>query len=299
MLNSPNSRPRGVFLRFGVVFLVFVLMCLVLAAMTPAPDASFALGGRLTPSATAGPSPTPVLRPGCGGFHVRVNFLGIKFVNGKPKPKFSVGFRDDTDTDCDGIPDGWDNCPLVANHDQAAAAPDVSYGAACLPESGYRLTNRASQVVIYQMSDGAMHLYSAEGEKLGELSRVGMVRLNPSLVVQQVVGRTYVIGFTNGAGEFRSTQFQSNMLTWGVLDIDVVAVGPESVELRAGESAQFYASGFQRTGIELWFIPRWSATGGSVTSAGLYTAGSRPGTYVVTACRISNVCGTAQVTIVQ
>jgi hypothetical protein len=217
--------------------------------------------------------------------------------NNRLKPQFEVHVRDDRDKDCDGVPDGWDNCPQVANADQAPSN-EGSYGAACLPENGFRLTNRASEIVIYQMDDGSMHLYSAEGEKLGELSSTGMLQINPSLEVEQVVGRTYVIGFTNADGVFRSTRFQSNALTFGLMDISLVAVGPEAVQLRPGETAQFFARGFQSTGIQLWFMPRWSATGGTVNQDGLYTAGSAPGDYTVTACRISGVCGTAAVKIV-
>jgi hypothetical protein len=288
---SPNSQRRFIF-RFGLVLLVFTSLCVLLAAFSPQPSAAAVM---LTdpPTETAGPSPTPNVPPGCGGFKVSVQFRG--FSDGKPI--FSVKVTDLRDFDCDGIPDSYDNCRYTPNPDQAKPSDDVTWGVACIPESGFRLTGRASEVVIYQMDDGWLHLYSPEGEKLGELSKAGLIHINPSLTVQQVVGRTYVVGYTNAAGQFRSTRFQSNALTFTATDIDLVAVGPTEVQARPGQTVQFYARGYDRTGIELWFIPRWSATGGSITRTGLYTAGSVPGTYTVSACRLVTLCGTTTVTI--
>ena len=296
MTNSKASAHRRLFLRLGSVMFTFTVLCLLLVAFAPQPDAAVALRTR-TATETAGPSPTPEPPPYCGNIRVNFDFKGIEFRerDGKPRPRFVLEIKDLRDRDCDGIPDGWDNCPYVANPDQAPS--EDFWGAACQPESGFRLTNRASEIVIYQMDNGAMHLYSAEGEKLGELSPAGMLQINPSLEVEQVVGRTYVIGFTNAAGQFRSTRFQSNALTFGLMDISLVAVGPEAVELRPGETAQFFAAGYHATGIRLWFMPRWSATGGTVNQQGLYTAGSVPGDYTVTACRITGVCGSATVKI--
>jgi hypothetical protein len=294
-MTEPNPKsPRKPFVRFGLIALAFTVICVALVAFSPPAPAS-ALADK-TPTATAGPSPTPEPPPYCGGFHVRVEFHGFRIVNGKPKPVFQVNFRDDRDADCDGVPDGWDNCPLVANKDQDPVEGE-HYGAACIPESGFRLTGKASEVVVYQMDDGAFHLYSAEGEKLGELSRAGLVAINPTLVVQQVMGRTYLIGFTNAEGKFRSTQFQSNALTFSAMDIGVVAVGPAAAELKPGQSMQFFAKGYEPSGIDLWFMPRWNATGGSVSQSGVYTAGSLPGEYTVSACRLVTVCGTATVKI--
>jgi len=297
MTKSKPSTRRRFFLRFGSVMFTFTVLCLLLVAFAPQPNTAVALREK-TATPTAGPSPTPEPLGYCGSIKVNVEFRGVQEVGNKFKPIIGIHIRDDRDHDCDGIPDSWDNCPHVANPDQAPSN-EGSYGAACLPESGYRLTNRASEIVIYQMDNGSLHLYSPEGEKLGELSSDGMMQINPSLTVQQVVGRTYVIGYIDAAGQFRSTRFQSNALTFGLMDIKMVVVGPEAVELRPGETAQFFATGLQETGIQLWFMPRWSATGGTVNQQGLYTAGGVPGNYTVTACRISSVCGSATVRIVQ
>jgi hypothetical protein len=301
-MTSPKSvSRRKLFFRLWAFLMTFASLCLLLAAFSPQPavEASGLLRPTPLPSATAGPSPTPEPPNYCGNFRVWVEFRGIGEVNGKIKPIIIVHFRDDRDTDCDGIPDGWDNCPLVANHDQLKTNDAVSYGDACHPESGYRLTSIASEIVIYRMSDGWFQFYSPQGEQLGLLSKSGLVAINPTLVVRQIVGRTYLIGYTDAAGRFRSTQFQSNALTFSVLDIGQVVVSPPTTEVKVGQSVQLFATGLHPSGIELWFIPRWSATGGTVTREGVYTAGTKPGTYTVTACRISNVCGSATVTIVQ
>jgi hypothetical protein len=147
MTESTPKSPKKFFVRFGLIALAFTVMCVALAAFSPPPAP--AAGPNQTPSATWGPTTTPEPAPYCGGFHVRVDFHGFRIVNGKPKPIFQVNFRDDRDTDCDGVPDGWDNCPLTANSDQALV-PGEHYGAACIPESGFRLNGRASEVVVYR-----------------------------------------------------------------------------------------------------------------------------------------------------
>ena len=70
-----------------------------------------------------------------------------------------------------------------------------------------------------------------------------------------------------------------------------ITIAPSSVTLSAGASQQFKAA--DKAGLPV----TWSATGGTITSTGLYTAGSNSGTFTVTAIDADANKGTAMVTI--
>ncbi len=70
-----------------------------------------------------------------------------------------------------------------------------------------------------------------------------------------------------------------------------VTVSPASVVLQTGRTQQFTAT--DSAGLPV----TWSATGGTISSSGLYTAGTTTGTFTVTATDSSNSKGTASVTI--
>ena len=61
-----------------------------------------------------------------------------------------------------------------------------------------------------------------------------------------------------------------------------IHVSPVADTLRPGETLQFYAGGYDLRGIAMEFDPQWTATGGTIDSTGLYTAGPTEGTFVVT-----------------
>lgn len=74
-----------------------------------------------------------------------------------------------------------------------------------------------------------------------------------------------------------------------------VTINPAAAVLSTGGTAQFFAavSGATNTGVT------WTATGGTITPSGLYTAGSTPGTYTVTArsVEVPTALASASVTI--
>src|SRR5436190_1153267 len=70
-----------------------------------------------------------------------------------------------------------------------------------------------------------------------------------------------------------------------------VTVSPGSATLNTGSTLQFTAT--DSAGLTV----TWSATGGTITSNGLYTAGTTAGTFKVTATDSNNNLGTASVTI--
>jgi hypothetical protein len=71
----------------------------------------------------------------------------------------------------------------------------------------------------------------------------------------------------------------------------IVTVSPASATLNEGATQQFTATDSAGLGVT------WSATGGTITSAGLYTAGTTTGTFTVTATDSNSNKGTASVTI--
>src|SRR5256712_11744804 len=71
-----------------------------------------------------------------------------------------------------------------------------------------------------------------------------------------------------------------------------VVVVPRSVSLGTGGTQQFVAYGRLNNGDSVAVTVTWSAQGGTISSSGLYVAGSIPGGYVVTATA-SGITGTA------
>jgi hypothetical protein len=79
--------------------------------------------------------------------------------------------------------------------------------------------------------------------------------------------------------------------------ITTADVTPVSATLRAGGSRQFAVVARDQFGLVTNATFVWSASGGSITNQGLYTAGSLVGTYEVVATETSGVADTAAVTI--
>lgn len=67
------------------------------------------------------------------------------------------------------------------------------------------------------------------------------------------------------------------------LVLDHVELTPASSSLAAGDTQQFTAVGKAGDGTTIALTPAYKATGGSITAAGLYSAGQTPGTYRVIA----------------
>ena len=77
-----------------------------------------------------------------------------------------------------------------------------------------------------------------------------------------------------------------------------VVVSPSSVTLNGGQTRQFSASGLMSDGSTQSIPVNWSATGGSISGAGFYTAGGSSGNYQISASHsASGLSGTASVTI--
>lgn len=73
----------------------------------------------------------------------------------------------------------------------------------------------------------------------------------------------------------------------------LVTLTPATTSCGVGESTQFTATVSNATDSSV----TWSATGGTITSAGLYTAPSTAGTYTITATSVENTAKTATATV--
>jgi hypothetical protein len=76
-----------------------------------------------------------------------------------------------------------------------------------------------------------------------------------------------------------------------------VAVTPATATVAAGGTAQFAATGLLSNGASQAVNVAWTSTGGTVSGAGLYTAGALPGTFGVVATGPGGLADTSAVTI--
>jgi parallel beta helix pectate lyase-like protein len=92
-------------------------------------------------------------------------------------------------------------------------------------------------------------------------------------------------------------------LVWGmavvtITTISQIVLSPANVSLRAGGTQQFTVEGQSSHRASVWVTPRYTATGGTISSAGVYTAGETPGTFQVIATdTVAAKADTAAVTI--
>jgi hypothetical protein len=79
--------------------------------------------------------------------------------------------------------------------------------------------------------------------------------------------------------------------------LQAVVVTPSTVSLQAGGTQQFVANGRMSDGTSSAVTVKWTATGGTISSGGLYTAGSIAGTFRVSASTTSGLANSAGVTV--
>lgn len=106
-----------------------------------------------------------------------------------------------------------------------------------------------------------------------------------------VPGSFTVIATTNGGLADTSAVTVSGAV------LGSLVVSPATASLQSGQTRQFTASGVWSDGSTTVPPVTWTAAGGSITSAGLYTAGSVPGTYPVTATHGGGMIAAGYVTI--
>ncbi|MFL5542313.1 MAG: hypothetical protein ACJ8J0_25220 [Longimicrobiaceae bacterium] len=117
-------------------------------------------------------------------------------------------------------------------------------------------------------------------------------------------GGLYTAG--QAAGAFRVTATGAGGVSGGAnvtvtaappATLTAVAVTPGSASVTAGGTAQFSATGTWSNGTTGAVAVTWTATGGTIASSGLYTAGATTGTFRVTATAAGGISGGADVTV--
>ncbi len=171
------------------------------------------------------------------------------------------------------------------------AAPPTLQAVVLTPGSATLQTNASLQFsAAGLMSNGSTTqlsvVYSATG---GTVNSAGNYRAGPG------VGRFRVIARANG-GTLADTAVIDVTSTPPVLQ--QVTLTPSSITVAPGATRQFTATGLMSDGNTSAINAVFTATGGAITSGGLYTAGSTPGTFEVIA-RVSGgtLADTAVVTI--
>lgn len=76
-----------------------------------------------------------------------------------------------------------------------------------------------------------------------------------------------------------------------------IAIAPAAATLEFGKTQQFNATGFLADGSTAAVTVTWTATGGSISSSGVYTAGSTAGTFRVIGRTANQLADTSAVTI--
>jgi len=117
----------------------------------------------------------------------------------------------------------------------------------------------------------------------------------------------YTAGATGGLYQVVATHAASGLADTAAVTINVpaptlvgVTVTPASASLQTGATQQFAASGQMSDGSSSAVTVAWSATGGTISGSGLYTAGTSAGSYRVIATHAaSGLADTATVTVSQ
>jgi hypothetical protein len=132
-----------------------------------------------------------------------------------------------------------------------------------------------------------------------EYENAGIGSLAASSATTSPLGETLVVYTApsdpdGGTAPITATALgESDSLTITVERAIVVTVSPGSAALTAGATRQFTAAVANATNTGV----TWSATGGTITQAGLYTAGSAPGTFTVTATSVEDPSRSASATV--
>lgn len=110
----------------------------------------------------------------------------------------------------------------------------------------------------------------------------------------------YTAGTTPGNYSVTATQSSvsgSSTVTVNPLPtLTAIVVSPSSASLVPGQTQQFSAAGKLSDGTTTSVTVSWTATGGTISSSGLFTAGTTGGSFTVTATN-GSISGTASVTV--
>jgi hypothetical protein len=104
---------------------------------------------------------------------------------------------------------------------------------------------------------------------------------------------TFAVTATSVADSSKKAQATVTITSFPAPPVVTVTIAPTSAAVETGATQQFSASvtGSSNTSVT------WSATGGTISSSGLYSAGSAAGTFAVTATSVADTSKKAQATV--
>ncbi len=112
----------------------------------------------------------------------------------------------------------------------------------------------------------------------------GTITSTGAYVAGSIAGTFRVIAAQQGGAKADTANVTITAVTPPpTVTLQAVVVSPVNASLETGDTQQFSAAGRMSDGSTSSLAVAWSATGGSISSAGLYTAGSTAGNYSVVA----------------
>jgi hypothetical protein len=166
-----------------------------------------------------------------------------------------------------------------------AAAPTLTR-VTLSPSSATIPTGTARQFTVTgTYSDGTTRTPSATWSATG-----GSITTSGNYTAGTVLGNFRVIVSSGGKAD-------TSAITISSADLTSLSISPSTASLAPGATQQFTASGTWSNGSTLAPVVTWSATGGSITSGGVYTAGTASGTYRVIGTHAAGRADTSLVTI--
>jgi hypothetical protein len=152
--------------------------------------------------------------------------------------------------------------------------------------------------------EGASKQFSAVG-KASDGSTVGVSPAFTATGGTMTSGGVFIAGATAGSFRIIATDSATSVADTSVVTVTEAApvvtqliLSPASTTLLEGASKQFIAVGKASDGSTVDVSPAFTATGGSVTSAGVYTAGTTPGAFrIIATDSATSLADTSAVTI--
>jgi hypothetical protein len=185
---------------------------------------------------------------------------------------------------------GFDKSGVFADTARVTVQAPVAVDVTVLPGSA-SLVPGASQHFAAQatLSDGTTRTTAVNWQVTG-----GTINLNGDYTAGSTLGSYRVIATVPGTSLADTAE-----VTIGqpAATLTQVIVNPSAVSLAAGATSQFSVAGVWSDGTSTAPAVTWSATGGTVSSSGFYTAGSVSGTYRVIARASNGVADTSAVTV--
>jgi hypothetical protein len=171
---------------------------------------------------------------------------------------------------------------LVAVVDPALVALDISPDTLLLRAGGSRQLSVTGLDSLGHATEASVS-WRATG---GIIDQSGLYRAGPD------TGRFIIVA------EDRFTRISDSAAVQILPFLESIRMTPDSVELMPGENQQFTALGTDSLGEPVQLLARWSATGGTVSHEGIYSAGSEQGDFsVIVTDTLSGIEGRAAVRI--